>query len=255
MMSGNLVDLHYEESGQGTPLIFIHGFPMDHSNWKPLVPHFGMGVRLIFPDLRGYGASPVTAGVYSMSLLAADICRLMDKLHIERAALVGHSMGGYVSLSFAHQFPERLAGIGLVATRALPDAPEQRISRLAQADEVEKNGTGVVVEGMTPRLTSDVHLQAELKKLMRKADVRAVAGALRGMAERQDATPWLAEIHVPAVVIAGAKDVIVPLAVIKAIADGIPGSEWVEIEDADHMLMMEAPKETADALLRMVKRI
>ena len=127
-MEINPVDLFYKEYGQGTPVIFLHGFPFDHSIWEPLVPLLSKDARMILPDLRGFGRSPVTEDIYSMRLLAEDVLHLMDHLKIEKAVLVGHSMGGYVSLAFAHAYPGRLLGLGLVATQAAADGPERRQS-------------------------------------------------------------------------------------------------------------------------------
>ena len=72
-MELNPVDLYYEEYGQGIPVIFLHGFPFDHTIWEPLVPLLRRDARMILPDLRGFGRSPVTEGVYSMRLLAEDV--------------------------------------------------------------------------------------------------------------------------------------------------------------------------------------
>src|SRR5512133_3839444 len=152
-MEINPVDLYYEEHGQGTPVIFLHGFPFDHTIWKPIVPLLKNEARLILPDLRGFGKSPVPDGVYTMRLQAEDIKQLMDKLAIEQAVLVGHSMGGYVALSFAQAYPSRLLGLGLVATQASADNPERRQSRYKAAEAVAHKGAKVVASNMVSTLT------------------------------------------------------------------------------------------------------
>ena len=119
------VDLFYNEQGQGTPVILLHGFPFNHTIWQPVMPLLAEHARLIMPDLRGFGQSPVTDGVYSMRLMAEDVVALMDKLGLEKAVLVGHSMGGYISLAFAQAYPNRLLGLGLVATQDSSDLPEK----------------------------------------------------------------------------------------------------------------------------------
>jgi pimeloyl-ACP methyl ester carboxylesterase len=248
------VDLFYEEVGQGTPLILIHGYPMDHTVWQPILPGLRKCARVITPDLRGFGKSPVTSGTYSMRIMAEDILRLMDRLKIEKAVLVGHSMGGYIALAFAHAYPGRLSGLGLVASQAEADAPERRHARLNIADDVERKGVRVVADGMPVKLTNNPELAAKLHELIHvTASVEAVAGCQRGMAERPDATAWLGDIAAPSVVIAGAQDGIIPVQKSQDMATLLGRSWLVLIEEAGHMPMMEAPERVADALLQLVK--
>jgi len=248
------VDLYYEENGQGTPLILVHGFPLDHTTWQPIVPALSKCARVITPDLRGFGKSPATKGAYSMRLLAEDILRLMDRLNIDKAVVVGHSMGGYVALAFAHAYPQRLSGLGLVASQAEADAPERRQSRLNIAEDVERKGVRVVADGMPVKLTSDPRLANQLHELIHAAATpEGVAGCLRGMADRPDATEWLGDIAAPSVVIAGSQDGIIPPQKGQVMATLLGRSWLVLIEEAGHMPMMEAPERVADALLQLVK--
>jgi 3-oxoadipate enol-lactonase len=248
------VNLYYEEIGQGVPLVLIHGFPMDHSIWQPVLPKLSKCAHVILPDLRGFGKSPAPKGTYTMRLMAEDILRLLDQLKIEKAVLVGHSMGGYVALSFARAYPQRLAGLGLVASQAEADAPERRQSRLNIADEVDRKGVKVVADGMPVKLTSNVELAAQLHELIHAtATPEGVAGCMRGMADRPDATGWLGEIAAPSVVIAGAQDGLIPVQKSHDM-DTLLGRSWlVVIEGAGHMPMMEAPERVADALMQLVK--
>ena len=109
------VKLHYEAFGMGVPIVCIHGFPLDHTIWQPMIPALAAGNRIILPDLRGHGLSPVPDGPYSMPEMAGDIIALLDDLDLPQVVLVGQSMGGYVALEVAHQAPERLLGLALVA--------------------------------------------------------------------------------------------------------------------------------------------
>jgi 3-oxoadipate enol-lactonase len=248
------VDLFFEETGQGTPLVLVHGFPLDHTTWQPLLPYLSGCARVIMPDLRGFGKSPVTNGTYTMRLLAEDILRLLDRLKLEKAVITGHSMGGYVALAFAHAYPQRLAGLGLVASQAEADAPERRHSRLNIAEEVEHKGVRVVADGMPVKLTLNPTLATQLHELIHAtATAEGVAGCMRGMAERPDATEWLGEIAAPSVVIAGAQDGIIPVQKSHDM-ETLLGRSWlVVIEEAGHMPMMEAPERVADALRQLVK--
>jgi len=250
------IDLYYEEVGSGVPLVLIHGFPLDHTIWQPVVPLLQDSARVILPDLRGFGKSPAPKGTYSMRLMAEDMLRLLDRLQIEKAILAGHSMGGYIALAFARAYPQRLAGLGLVATQAEADAPERRHSRPGYASPVGVKGVRVVADGMPVKLTANPEVAAQLHELIHSTTtVEGVAGCMRGMAERQDASEWLGEITVPAVVIAGAQDGMIPVDKGRSMATLLGRSWLMVIENAGHMPMMEAPRQVADALKQLMKSV
>ena len=252
-MELNPVDLSYEEHGEGVPVIFLHGFPFDRTIWEPVIPQLSEQARCILPDLRGFGQSPVTEDVYSMRLQAEDIARLMDRLGIEQAILIGHSMGGYVSLAFAQAYPNRLLGLGLVATQAAADPPERRQSRYKTADAVMHKGARVVASSMVQSLTPKKELVEPIKKLILNATPAGVVGALKGMAERQDLTGELSRIMVPALVLYGSSDQLLPRDRVETMAQMLPKGWMVEIENAGHMLMMEEPDRVAEALGQLIR--
>lgn len=247
------VELAFEEHGQGIPVIFLHGFPFDHTIWQPLVPLLQSDARLILPDLRGFGNSPVTEGVYSMRLLADDVLALMDRLSIDRAVLVGHSMGGYIALSFAQAYPNRLAGLGLVATQAAADTPERRQSRYKTADSVKHKGARVVASTMVSTLTPRAELVQPITDLILRTHPAGIVGALKGMAERHDLTGILSSVHVPAVVIAGTDDQLLSMERSEMMAQMLPKGWLVKVPGTGHMLMMEEPAQIADALRQVIK--
>ncbi len=247
------VSLHYVEYGKGQPVVLLHGFPFEHTTWEPVAQALQPYARLILPDLRGFGASPVTEGVYAMRLLAEDVVHLLDQLQIERAIVVGHSMGGYVSLAFARAYPNRLAGLGLVATRATDDTPEYRSQRYQTAKQVQQKGVRVIADHMPEKLTNDPQLAASLREMILKANPQGIIGAQKGMAERPDSTPFLVEIRVPAVVVAGGRDPYVSLEYARTMTR-LLGRAWlVELPENGHMLMVEKPQETAEALHQLIQ--
>ncbi len=249
------VKLFYKEVGSGEPIIFIHGYPLDNSIWLPLVPGLENHARLILPDLRGHGQSPAPAGMYSMDLLAADILALMDGLGLPRAVLAGHSVGGYIALHFARNYPERLAGLALVASHCFADPPERKQIRLDTAEKVERTGkTNFIVESMLPSLTPDKVLQDKLKPIIENAKPNGVAGILRGMAQRGDTCDVLPKLNVPAVIIAGELDVHLSVEKAQQMA-GLMKKPWLEIiAGAGHMPMMEAPKKVSEILISLMKK-
>lgn len=246
------VDLFYEDIGQGIPVLLVHGYPLDHTIWAPVVEGLKDTARFILPDMRGYGKSPDTNEVHSMRLLAEDLRALIEKLGLEKVILVGHSMGGYVALSFAHAYPNYLSGLGLVATQADADSPEKRQSRLVTAREAKRRGAGYVTGGMPAKLTQNEAIQKQLNELMLNNRTGSLINSLKGMAERPDANPTLAAIKVPAVVIAGTQDQIIPLQLARTLAQMLSKGWLVEVADAGHMPMLENPTAVIDAVKQLI---
>jgi pimeloyl-ACP methyl ester carboxylesterase len=240
--------LAYERSGRGTPLVLIHGYPLDHGIWNPLVPLLEKDFDLILPDLRGFGESQAATANFGMEDMAADIAALLDRLGIERAALAGHSMGGYVALAFARAYPQRVRGLGLVSSQAPADPPERKAGRYQTAEQVDASGVAEVAAGMPGKLTTDPHLQATLKEMILRQPAAGVAGALRAMAERPDATPYLPGFEFPVVTIHGRADMLIPIERAREVAAAVHRGRLVEIEAVGHMPMMEDTQETARAL-------
>lgn len=248
------VDLHFEERGSGLPLVLIHGFPLDHTIWDKVAEILKVDARVLLPDLRGYGSTPVTDGVYSMGLLAGDILRLLDRLQIERAVIAGHSMGGYVCLALARAHPERVRGLALVTSQAAADSPERKQGRYQLAAEVEKRGVVAVIEANLQRYSPRDDVLEKTREIMLRCNPTAVAASLRGMAVRDDMTSSLASMNIPALVIIGSADALISPDMGREAAQLFPQGRLVTVDGGGHMPMLEAPEVTAGALRDLVKR-
>ena len=245
-LNGN--SIAYDRRGQGTPLVLLHGYPLDHTIWEPDVSLLENDFALILPDLRGFGESDAPKTGPLMSDFAADVAGLLDRLGIQKAAIAGHSMGGYVSLAFAHAFPRRVLGLGLVSSQALADPPERKAGRYQEAEQALEHGVKETAETISVKLTADPGLQARLKQLILRQRPEAVAGALRAMADRPDSTPFLAEFAFPVAIVHGLADQMIPVERARAVRAAVKTASLTEIEGAGHMPMMEAPQATTDAL-------
>jgi pimeloyl-ACP methyl ester carboxylesterase len=244
----NGIELAYIRHGKGTPLVLLHGYPLDHHLWDAVIPLLKDTFDLIIPDLRGFGESTTVNTPYTMDDLASDIAGLLDHLGIKKSAVVGHSMGGYVALAFARLYPKRVSGLGLVSSQVLADPPDRKEGRYKSAAEVAEKGISGVVEAMTPKLTSDARLQNFARATMEKQQPAAYIGALKAMAERMDATPLLSSMEYPIVVIHGDADVLIPIDRAREVKAAKPNAFLVELSGAGHIPMMEAKENTADAL-------
>ena len=147
------IELAVVDRGEGIPLVFVHGFPVDHSMWQGQIDGLAGECRVIAPDLRGFGRSSVTKGALTMGEMADDLDAMLDRLGIdERVVVCGLSMGGYVAFQFWARHAQRLGGLVLCDPRAAPDSPETAPARRATANPVVAEGPPALVDGLLPRL-------------------------------------------------------------------------------------------------------
>jgi len=255
------IELAYVERGAGTPLLLVHGYPLDHSMWNAQIDTLAdrEGCRVIAPDLRGFGQSEASRGVVTMEDMADDLAALLDELGIdEPIVFCGLSMGGYVAFQFALKYAQRLAGLILCDTRAVADTPQLAAARRATAEEVLEEGSANLVAAMMPKLFAELsasgspQMVESLGRVMLENNPQGTAAAALGMAQRPDVTASLCKIDCPALVIVGSQDAISTAAEMRSIADGIPGAEFVEIPNCGHMSPMEKPDEVNAAIARFI---
>ncbi len=250
----NGVQLYYKESGRGDAVLLVHGFPLNHTIWLPQARALASRYRVILPDLRGHGRSEVPPGPYPMDLYADDLAALLDHLQVERVILGGLSMGGYIAFAFYRKYMHRLRALILADTRAGADAPEGRERREAMARLAEKEGAAAIAAQMLPNLLGPYArerrpaLVARVQNMMARTNPTGIAGALRGMAQRPDATPLLPTIAVPTLILVGESDALTPPAEAERMAAAIPGARLTVIPQAGHL----SPLENARAVNRAV---
>ena len=248
----NNIELAFDRLGQGTPLVLIHGFPLDHRIWDQMVPYLKNEFDLITPDLRGFGESSIDDHQITMDSYAADIAALLDQLSIQKAVIAGHSMGGYVALAFAKRYPERLLGLALFGSQAVADNADRKEGRYKTAAEVAEKGIGDLVEAMAPKFSSDENIQGTVSQIMEQQAPAAYIGALRAMAERLDSTELLRSFQFPVVIVHGDADALIPIDRAREIKEILSKAHYLEIPSGGHVPMLEFPVETAKALENIV---
>ena len=173
----------------------------------------------------------------------------------EKAILCGHSMGGYILLDYADQYPRRMSGIGLITTRAEADTEAGRTDRYKMMEAVKKKGAEPLAESLGPRLTKDKELVQEIRNMLSETSAKGIIGSLEGMASRPDRREYLPEITVPALVVAGGEDQIIDLESAKQMADALPNGVFLSIPDAGHLPMLETPEALGVGLLALARRV
>jgi len=230
--------------------MLIHGFPLDHTSWNAVAPLLENEFDLIMPDLRGFGESTTVETPYTVSDMADDLAGLLDHLEVEKVALAGHSMGGYVALAFANKYPQRLTALGLISSQAAADAPDRKEGRYKTAADVAENGVGVVADAMTPKLSANTDIQMVVRSVIEAQSKSGLIGALKAMAEREDLTSYISSVNFakPVLLIHGDADVLIPIERSEEIKAALPSARLVTVQGAGHTPMMEFPKATAAGL-------
>jgi len=188
---------------------------------------------------------------------AADVEQLLDGLGVARAAIVGLSMGGLVTMELAAFRPERYWAIGLVATTMQPPTARDRATRLERAAAVERDGMGVLVDYMHTGLYGPAcppAVRARVDAMMAAAPPAGAAAALRGRGRRPDYRPLLAALDIPALVVAGTADPWSNAAVTAEIAASLRRPELLVIDGAGHLPNLEAGAQFNEALLGFLRR-
>ena len=163
-------------------------------------------------------------------------------------------MGGYVALAFMRLFPQRVRGLILADTRAEADTPEAQSRREQQAQTVLRNGTAEVVDPMVLKMFTektareDPKLVERVRRMMESTSPTGIAGALLGMAQRPDSTPFLDSIRVPTLILVGSQDSVTTVEHARKMERGIPGSQLVVVPDAAHLTTLERPREVNEAI-------
>ncbi len=236
--------IHFVDSGSGKKevVLLLHAFPLHSGMWSRQVAALSTRYRVIAPDYPGLGKSEPRPVPSAMDALAQDVLGVLGNLGIDRAAVAGLSMGGYVAFELHRQRPGLFRGLVLCDTRAGADTPEGAQNRETFARNALEKGLSWVAEEMVPKLLKpqpDPAAVAEVRRLVGEGTPAGVAAAQRGMALRPDSGPTLAKIACPTLVICGREDTLTPLAESEKMAAGVKGAKLATIPNAGHLPAIE----------------
>jgi 3-oxoadipate enol-lactonase len=255
----NGIVLAYEDQGSGQPLVLLHGLCGSSAYWEKVLPSLSEQYRVIAPDLRGHGQSGISDEPYPMELMAHDIAELLEKLHIPQAILFGHSLGGYVTLAFAEQYPEKLHALSLIHSSGFPDDEKGKANRDKAIEGIRENGIEPFIDGMTPKLFAAEHIETmkptveHIRQIGAATNPNGAMNVLAGMRDRIDRNQVIADALFPVLLIAGEADQIIPLE--KAFAVQGDHIKQVKLADAGHLSMQEQPEALIEQILEFADSI
>lgn len=251
--------LHYNRYGSGPAVMLVHGFGEDSRVWEGQLGRLSENHTLLVPDLPGTGDSELLSDM-SLEGMAAALNRLVEQENISSLTMIGHSMGGYITLAFAELFPDKLNAFGLFHSSAFADSPEKIETRRKGITAIQQSGPLPFLEGMVPNLYAPA-TREQRPELIREhlSDVQYFSGATlvsyyESMIRRPDRTRVLQEAGCPVLFVLGRADTAVPL------KDGLkqvymPDLAYIHIlDDSGHMGMREEPEASTELLLRFLMK-
>lgn len=262
------IEISYELAGEGDALVLIHGFTDNLGMWYNQVPAFASRFKVLRYDVRGHGETETPRGGFSMDLLVADLRALLAALEIERACLLGYSMGGRIALQFALEHPESTAAL-VFANSGVRGAGSQ-LTEAQVAELVERRrqmaemlATGdieVIAEGMTERSFSPGMKQRDpatfqrYKEIKLRNDPSHYPAILEGLVQAMASPPDLTELRCPALIIAGDRDHFMAVEEARAMEKAIRDATVVVLPTG-HAAAIQAPQAFNQAVLDFMSRL
>ncbi len=242
-------------------VLFLHAFPLSAAMWRYQLEAFGnAGYTVIAPNAFGIAGSREQPG-WTLTDYAHELAKLLESLNIERATVVGLSMGGYQALEFYRLYPGKTASLVLCDTRAEADTPAARSSREEFIRAIEAEGAEEAARRMIPNYftagsyVKKPELSAEATAMIREQSAAVINAAMRAILTRSDATPLLATIHCPVLVLNGKEDRLTTPETAESIHKLTAGSTLRLLENAAHISNMEQPEAFNNALLAHLEEV
>lgn len=244
----NNITIGYSDRGTGLPIVFLHAFPLNRTMWAVQERLLSLQFRIITIDLRGHGESDAPLWRYTLEQSADDVSALLDHLNIQRALLVGLSMGGYILFAFYRKYAARVKGLILADTKAQADTEEGKSGRFQLAQIAYKKGPSAIADVMIPKLLSPATIQTnpdlvqQVRAMIEGNQISGIAGDLMAMADRPDSVSLISQITCPTQIIVGELDQATPPSDAKLMAEQIQHARLAIIPNAAHLSNLEQPE-------------
>ena len=256
----NGLSVFLEGSSKNKSIIFVHGFPYDHTMWKAQVDVLDEKYFCVTYDIRGLGESLVGDGQYTMESFVDDLEKIIDELKLDKPVLCGLSMGGYISFRALERMEEKFSAVILCDTRSESDNNEGKLKRAAAIKRINTEGLTLFAKDFVTNCYGDHYKKNhkdDFEKRIAKSstfDPSGVKGSLLAMLGRNDTTEYLNKIKIPALVICGEFDALTPPAVMKPLVEKIEDAELIIIKNSGHMSPIENPKEVNEAIKKFLAK-
>ena len=254
----------YAVTGKGNTVVLLHGFGEDENIWNHLVGKLKTDFRVIVPDIPGSGKSTILKdgnNIVSIDDYAEVIIKILEKETVTNCTIIGHSMGGYITLAFAEKYPKLLNGFGLFHSSAFADTDERKQARLKSIKYLQKNDPVSFLKKSIPDLFTEQYKQKHrdvIEKLInggKSFSSQALIQHQQAMINRPDRIKVLQNAEVPILFIIGEKDKAILLQISLAQCH-LPVKSHIHIlKNSAHMGMLEEKKISTDAIISFLCNI
>ncbi len=245
------IQIAFTVEGKGETIVLLHGFLESSTIWKNVVSAFKEIHQLITIDLLGHGKTEKLGYIHSMETMAETVHAVLSELKVEKASIIGHSMGGYVALAFAEKFPQQLEKLILLNSSTVADSEERKENRDRAKRLVKQNKQAFISMAIKNLFTDENRnaLRTEIDALVEEAvqlPEEYIIASVEGLKNRKDRTEILQQYSGEKIIIAGKNDPVVPFKEIEAIAEKT-NSTFISFEDG-HMSYLENEEELLKVL-------
>jgi pimeloyl-ACP methyl ester carboxylesterase len=250
------INVSFTDSGKGKAVVFLHGFLASKEMWKPFATELSKTQRVITIDLLGHGKTDCLSYVHTMEEMAEAVQEVMSYLKLRKYFLVGHSLGGYVSLALAENHPDNVRGLVMFHSSAKADSKQKKIDR-GRAISIVKRNAKIFINEAVPNLFNTSYKPykrgiTQIKKLALNTSKQGIVAALEGMKNRVDREIIIKFAPYPVCYIIGEKDNILPYKDLLAQASLSENGNHLLLKNVGHMGFIEAKDETYKLIKKFV---
>ncbi len=244
----NGLNILTEGNTANQPIIFIHGFPFDHTLWDDIISQFENRYYCITYDIRGFGDSEHKSGQYTMESFVDDLEFIITKLELKDVIVCGFSMGGYIALR-ANERLGSFKALILANTTTASDSDEAKLKRATAIKKIDTEGVAPFLDQFLSAAFTKKYLTQHTKEMedMKNRILRfssiGIKGGLLAMLSRTDTTKSLKKIKIPTLLISAQDDMIIAPKVMEDISKSIKNSQYVELKNSGHVSMLENLKD------------
>jgi pimeloyl-ACP methyl ester carboxylesterase len=246
--------VYHRTMGEGKPVVLLHGFCESNQIWGVFANLLAQKCKLLIPDLPGFGKSELPPTPFSIDDIGEILWQWLDGLSIKNPVIVGHSLGGYVTLAMVNQRPDAVAGFSLFHSTAKPDTPEKKANRDKTIAFVNKNGVEPYIETFVPGLFFNKrnHAMKDVFPIAKSTPAPTLVGYAAAMRDRPDRRKILDDFDRPVLMIAGEKDEIIPVDTLMDQAIQLRKGRLSILSDTGHMGMLESTNRSVEVVTQFV---
>ncbi|WP_342526442.1 alpha/beta hydrolase [Chryseomicrobium sp. FSL W7-1435] len=248
----------FKEIGSGDPVVFIHGFCGSHAYWKSIEHLLESHMKAYYIDLPGHGASKEMPYA-SLEDYVELLRKWKEEMGIKKMTLIGHSLGGYLTLAYADKYPQDLSGYSLIHSTAFPDSDEGKEGREKGIQTIESQGIEKFIDGLIPKLFDGnfkkQHPETieEAKAIGFQTEPKQAIRFLKAMRDRKDRRKMLTDSTIPHLLVAGETDEVVPS--YKTFIGGSTAATEKLLTETAHMSMYEQPEELSKVIVQWLTSV